>query len=318
MSKYLFITALAIGFPFLSFAQEYQYVPFPDSGAVWSEVYNPGSMEENGSTTTTNIYERFALSGEDTLINDTSYKKLYIFYDPVLNLKTASYIGGIREDQKRVYYIGDTIHWLKPFNAFNDYNKEKELLLYDFSVEIGDTIWGDSNTNVYGRLIVKDIDTIQIGNTLRKKYYFNYFWVEWIEGIGSRGGLLFAASDIPTGSSYPSNSLICFFKNDTLLYHNEYYNNCFPSTLSVDSKQIKSDITVFPNPANGNNIHFELGNNNIKKLEIFDLNGVLIRSFNTNGETFLEYPAGKLCSGIYLYRATDQNGIKQTGKFALQ
>ena len=122
MNKYLFITALVIGLPFLSFAQEYQYVPFLDSGAIWSEVYFPKSGELDPVK---QIFERFTLSGEDTLINATSYKKLYLFYDSVFNLKTATYVGGIREDyQKRVYYIGDTIHWLKPYNSFNDYNKE--------------------------------------------------------------------------------------------------------------------------------------------------------------------------------------------------
>lgn len=301
--------------PFLSFSQEYQYIPFPDSGAVWSEVYNPAHDEENPVW---DVYERFALSGEDTIIKNLSYKKLYLFYDTIFDKKKSLYMGGIREDnEKHIYYIGDSIHWLKPFNSFNDYNKEKEFLLYDFSLEIGDTLW-EGNNNIFGKLIVEDIDTIQIENTLRKKFYFNYFWVEWIEGIGSLRGLLFAASDIPTGSSYPNNSLICFLQNNQVLYHEEHFIDCFPTTVSVETKQININIQVSPNPTNKIIIRFEWGNDKIETIDIFDLKGSLIKSISVTGKTLIEYSTEKLLPGIYLYKAVGLNNSTQTGKFVIQ
>ena len=60
---------IAIGFAFTAKAQEYQYVPFPDSNAVWSEFY--WSSEAPG------IYNKYALFNEDTVINNITYHKLF-------------------------------------------------------------------------------------------------------------------------------------------------------------------------------------------------------------------------------------------------
>jgi hypothetical protein len=310
MKKQLLFFAILIGLPSLSFAQKYQYVPFPNSGAVWSEVYYQAREEGEPSKS---IYERFTISGEDTVISETTYKKLYIFYDSIFNKDNATCIGGIREDSlKRIYYFGDALHFLKPLYA------NKEILLFDFSLEIGDTIWGDRHTNVYGRLIVEDIDTIQIGNTLRKKFYFNYLWVEWTEGIGSNSGILFAASDIPTGSSYPSNTLVCFLQNTTVLYQSIYFEDCFPTLTGIETYKTDSDMKVYPNPVTGTSIRLEWGNSTIETIELFNYRGALIGTFNVAGETMLEYPAGKMQSGIYFYRATNSGGMKQTRKFTIE
>ena len=105
---------------------------FPDSGAIWSEVYRPKESPD--------INERFTLNGEDTIINGVNYKKLYLFSDSVFDKSKASCVGGIREDEnKRVYFKSDTVvHDLKPVI---NYPYNEEVLLFDFSVSIGDTIW---------------------------------------------------------------------------------------------------------------------------------------------------------------------------------
>lgn len=310
----LFVTIL-IALPILTFAQEYQYVPFPDSGAIWSEVYNPSHKE---GETFKDIYERFVLSGEDIIIKDLTYKKLFLFYDSIFVKSKSTYIGGIREDnEKHVYYIGDSVHWLKPYNSFNDYDKEKELLLYDFSLGIGDTL-KEGNINIFKWLTVKNIDTVQVENTLRKKYSFNDRRLEWIEGIGSIRGLLFAVHPEVTGSYPPNNSLICFIQNGSVIYHEEYFDDCFPSIVSVETKQTKFNINVCPNPANRNNIRFEWGNRKIEAIEIFNFKGMQVGSVNVTGKTSVEYPAEALQPGIYLYRATGPDNEKQTGKFVVK
>src|SRR5574344_1887183 len=112
MKKLLFFTVILTAVAFRVAAQEYQYIPFPDSGAVWSEVYSPARGE---CDTVVQIYERFALSGEDTLINNFTYRKLYIFYDSIFDKNNATSIGGIREDSlKRIYYSGNIVRESKP------------------------------------------------------------------------------------------------------------------------------------------------------------------------------------------------------------
>jgi hypothetical protein len=282
-------------------AQEYQYVPFPDSGAVWSEMYT--------SEKTMLLYERFTITGEDTLINNMSYKKLYIFYEKTFNKNTATCIGGIREDeQKRVYYNGIGLHSFKPTRT-----EVHGAVLYDFSVSIGDTI---KNGNLfYDDIVIEDIDTILIGNTLRRKFYLNYHSMEWIEGIGNTKGLLFTSGSLPTGGA--GGDLICFIKNDTVLYHNEYYEDCFPTIVGIESKQTNFNIKVSPT-SNRNNIRFEWGNSKIETIEIFNLKGSLIGTVSATGKNSVGYSSEKLLPGIYFYKATGPNNSTQTGKFAVQ
>ena len=53
--------------------QEYEYVPFPTSDAIWSEIYR---FSEINWQYPGYVYERFAVNGEDTIINGYSGKFL--------------------------------------------------------------------------------------------------------------------------------------------------------------------------------------------------------------------------------------------------
>ncbi len=286
------------------FAQEYEYVPFPDSGAVWSEMYT--------SEETMDVYENFALSGKDTIINDIYYKKLYIFYDKTFDKNQAKCIGGIREDEnKRIYSKGDTvIHNDKPFWLAEP--PLDEMLLYDFSLEIGDTI---KNGNSHDEIVVMDIDTILFGNTLRKVFKLSHH-VEWIEGIGNTRGLLYSSGDIAIGGS--NGYLICFIQNDSVLYHNDYYDNCFPPLLNIDNIYSNIDITVF-SKREEKLICFKWRNCKINRIELFNVQGVLIDVINlSNNSIEANYPTNRMQSGVYIYRANNSNGYVQSGRFVVQ
>ncbi len=303
MKKLLFFTAILTAISFVVQAQEYQYVPFPDSGAVWSEMY---SSEE-----TLVVYERFTVTREDTLINNLQYRKLYIFYDEIFDKANAKCVGGIREDeQKKVYYNGEGVHSFKPSN-----NEGSGVLLFDFSVSVGDTIKNGNSS--HGDIIIEDIDTIQVGQTLRKVYQLNQSWVKWIEGIGSTKGLLFTSGDLPTGGA-ANGDLICFLQNDSVLYHDDYYNDCFPSNVGIELKKLNLGIQVYPNPANGNTVRFEWGESEIENIEIFNLLGELVGSTTVTAKSFVDYPTNKMQPGIYVYKAIDKNGFCQTGRFVVE
>jgi len=117
------------------------------------------------------------LSGEDTLINTMTYKKLYLFYDTVFNKSYAFFIGGIREDiNKKVFYLGATVHWLKLSYAEiinNGGNEGDEVLLYDYSLDEGDTLSYGSLTLYDEFLVVSNIDTIMVGNTFILLIFLN-------------------------------------------------------------------------------------------------------------------------------------------------
>ena len=291
-------------------AQEYQYVPFPDSGAVWSEMYNPSFGDDDEYTK----FERFTLTGEDTLINNIQYKKLYIYLDKTFNKSNARCVGGIREDdQKKVYLKCDSVvHRFKPYWILTPMN---EILMYDFSLEIGDSIIGN-----YGfQLLLADIDTLLIGNSLRKVFNFNCeqsLCTTWIEGIGNTKGLIFSSGGLPTDGT--NGSLICFFLNGEELYHNDFYNDCFPPNVGVELKKLNLGIQVYPNPASGNTIRFEWKTGEIETVEIFNLLGEPISLVTVSGRTFVDYSTNKMQPGIYLYKATDKNKFYQTGRFVVE
>ncbi len=295
------------------YAQTYEYVSFPDSNAIWSEIYYPGKEGEEDS------YERFALSGEDTVINNLTYKKLYLFYDTLFNVNNATCIGGIREDSlKRVYFRGDTaIHNIKP--VINFYPGE-ELLLYDFSLQVDDTL-KEGNFLPDNFLIVQDIDTVQIGNTLRKRFHLGpYAWIRWIEGIGSIDGLLYPAMPVTTCSGCgDGNALICFKHNDTILYFNDTYDDCMPLLTGIEDEwDDPLQVTVYPNPVSDGKMVVEFSENGVEWFEIMDCRGVVLTSIDAGNQFTLTIDIAKYLPGIYFYVATDFNSRKHAGKFVVQ
>jgi hypothetical protein len=260
------------------------------------------------------VYENFALSGEDTIINDISYKKLYIFYNKTFDKNQAKCIGGIREDEhKRVYFRGDSlIHHYKPIWVSEP--PVEEIMLYDFSAEIGDTVMFDLDNGIF--LCIKNIDTLLIGDRKRRVYSFSFTDATWIEGIGNTRGLLFSSFDLPIGGE--NGELICFLQNGIIQYHNDYYDNCFPSTLSADIKQMNPEISVCSNPLE-QQIQFKWYNFIINRIEIFNVQGVLIDVINVrNDSTEANYPTERMQSGVYIYRANSSNGYSQTGRFVVE
>jgi len=299
------------------FSQEYQYVPFPDSGAVWSEVYFV--HDENSDEKTS--YECFAVNGEDTIINGQSYTKVYYFKDSIFNKATATCVGGIREDSlKRIYYNGEQIHFLKP--NLRRTAQEDEIILFDFGIELGDTIDFFFNTYSPGedRFVISKIDTLEISGTLRKQYYFMHYemhhWgFSWIEGIGSTRGLLFVSGEIPYSRN---NRLICFFENEELVFHDPDYKDCFKGFVGVDEKEMKNSITLLPNPANNNEITFRFNDNRFETIMVYNKNGQLVGSYQTESSKSLTIRLPQAFSGVYFYKAITGDGKFATGKFILR
>lgn len=298
-------------------AQEYQYIPFPDSGVVWSEIYY--SFSENAIDET--AYECFALNGEDTTINGHMYTKVYHFYDSIFDKTKAVCVGGIREDSlKRVYYNGQQAHRLKPQLQYA--KPGDEIILFDFGIEEGDTIKYIINSSAPGDAvyIVSKIKYINIGGILRKQFFFmNYeddFWgFSWIEGIGSTKGLLFVSGDTPM--TY-NNQLICFFENDDQTYHNTEYKDCFEGFVEIDEMKIKNKVSLSPNPAINKEITFNFNGIRFEKVLIYNNNGSLIGSFPVKTFESLTILLPKTAPGIHYYKALTSNGKYALGKFIIQ
>jgi hypothetical protein len=288
-------------------AQEYQYVPFPDSNAVWSEVYWKPDFQPCPSW----VYHKYALFNEDTVMNGLIYHKLFHTNASAITKENAECIGGIREDSlRRIWlYCFSYPYTLDPL--FFNY----EIKLCDFNISVGDTI-----TNIVSflgeSLVVKQIDSIIVNNTVRKVYSFETpSWVYWIEGIGNVKGLIFPSGDLPNNGM--DNDLICFHQNDTLLYFNTDYDGCVPSfVLDGVPILVNSDVRVYPNPVTGQYSIFE--GLNFETLEIFDEKGNKVYSASIKGFSTYTLDVSQFPQGVYIYQLKTKGLLSTTGKLIIQ
>ena len=162
---------------------------------------------------TTNIYQL----GQDTVIENQVYSKL-TYYSSKSATKEQRYVGALRfTEDKKVY-----IHY-----------DNTEYLLYDFDVQIGDTLEIFGGTNYYSdnktlTHIITDIDTLNDGRLHitsdvivrvidggiileedRQKQ-------QWIEGVGSADGIVQNNATLRMGNFVTV--LLCAYNNDECCY----------------------------------------------------------------------------------------------------
>lgn len=284
----LFLTGAVISA--LSFGQD--YYPFPDSNAIWNEysvhVENPQNV----------AYKiRYGMIG-DTTIGNRQYSKIYkLINDTCLNINNAEYFGAIREEAKQVF-------------AIIEYFGETEILMYDFSMAEGDTIYSNAPEGYMSQpTVISEIDNIVLfDGTTRKRFRINESTDEfWIEGIGSQGGLFTPV--IAQITNYYEPHLSCFKQNELTTYLSNFSCNkcfCMLETSITDLHGSTNKIQLYPNPATDYlNIDFEL-QNGMPVINLFNANGRLINSQISN--TFpIRMNIGNLPDGIYLIQITTDN-----------
>lgn len=204
MRTTIFLSIIFLSLPILSFAQQYEYVPFPTENANWTmEQFWQTSPDHLGVK---NI--KYLITNRDTIFDDKVYnivdvreRRLTCWNTLLLNDITEMhaeepdrYWAGIREEDKKVY-----LHFA-----------DEERMIYDFNAELGDItvygIWGP-----YMRPLTY-IDSIEVSGTLRKRFHFD--GIKIIEGIGM-------ASSFTEGPVFS-----CMEVNDELIYQNENEINC--------------------------------------------------------------------------------------------
>ena len=221
----------------------------------------------------------------DTIISNQVYKKV---------LKSEAeipvnwgYEGGIREEEQKVWYL-------------SRYESE-EIQLYDFTLEVGDTItfpWWD-------QLIVDSISYININGEDRKQIYFAplvYFMEHWIEGIGSNLGILQSGSSMVVGWY---TRFLCMSEDGELIYMNPNYSSCYLVSTNIEEFQI-SRIQVYPNPTRDKIIIENSENVNIESISLIDLNGRVLLNFE---KYIKEIDLSGFSKGIYLLKLTYGNEI---------
>ena len=307
----------------------YEYVPIPDN-AVWS--VNTAKFKTFG----------------DTIINNNNYLKVYFQneYTPFeFDINKASYYCALRNDtiNKRVYGVykdsAKVIHIdgysLQPIHSY--LCDTTEFLLYDFSLEVGDTVSvaaffdGEIPFNylvVYHFTCVLSNDSLITlnNNTIRRKIAVDMYHRSsgiitqyWREGIGSTNGLFSPSAISEISIEAPLKRLLCFSHNDELLLefpehdYDSISDDCYSigDTSSIKEYDIGSGMKLYPNPAQ-NILTIEIQDADILfpcKVMIFDILGKELKRYSVNNSK-ITLNISDLSSGIYILKTSTQKGSR--------
>jgi hypothetical protein len=284
------------------FAQ--QYVPFPTSNAVWRE--NGVNHSSGIPGTYEHSFYEIKITG-DTIINNLTYHALessgfgqawYNFIGPYpAGVPGEVCCGGIREDSmKRIYYY--------------DYALGMEYLLYDFNLNLGDTL--PSTMMCYSdRNVIVGIDSINVNGTFHKRYqiadtsYLTLPFGYYIEGIGSTMGLTGGQLHMTEMPFEVYSWLICYAINGTTtlidgIFTNYQYDCDLLNDIRNNNISSPQSITIFPNPARD---QFSVASiqQSISSIKVFDILGNEIYSSAFNSTSCIVH-CESFPPGIYFVR----------------
>lgn len=240
----------------------------------------------------------------DTLVNNKTHKILdgyhYISRTFLLHENTA---------EKKV-----TLTRISP-------NRIDEYLLYDFSLNEGDTFEMKNPITPFpeegGLFVLDSIRNVDIweGET-RKHFYFSPHETNiissqnavWVEGVGSLSMI-----NAPGGFPDIDNAglLNCFFKNTELFYSNltPEVTTCISTILSLYDND-KPDVVIYY-PENNKSVCFIKNIENIYTIELFDFNGRKLANFQNLHQSEIRIDLNSFSNGIYTLRLFYDNGEKQ-------
>lgn len=226
--KQIFTTIIALILSFSGFAQ---FKPVSGAGHTWSNVAIHCQPEGNSYSSSK------LATGSDTTFGDFIYHTVW-----QTSGSTPVYYGSLRDDTA----TGRT--WYRfPFS-------DTDGLIYDFSLLPGDTatlvnqfLWQDTI-----RLIVTGRDSVLMNDQWRTRITLNNFELSlqewWIEGIGSKWGVLNAGNSFNT-SVCGSEELLCFWENDVQLFQNQSYYVCEFGPAAISETYNNENLVVYPVPA---------------------------------------------------------------------
>ena len=191
-------------------AQFNVYHPFPDSNAVWG--MGAGCTDWNCGTYR---YVQDYIAG-DTVIDGNAYKNI----GQSVSIDYEGCSCTIPEDLGEGFLREDTaarkVYWRFPGST-------ADTLLYDFTLELGDTLrglYGNSGMCSSTVFTVQSIDSVPVGSSYRKRINFTSIDFDScsptsiIEGVGSTTGL---TTCYATPTSFAIR-LDCFTVGDSLFY----------------------------------------------------------------------------------------------------
>ena len=297
MKKIILFTAiLLVAITQTTFSQEYHPLLNNSSWIIYDWVSCCRGPEE-----------RIIQEGTDVVIGSYTYKQFndpfpsYIYYNSDWNFQP---LVNLREEvtERKVYKLVNGV----------------DVLLYDFSLEMGDTIF--ENT-----FIVSAVDYVDVDGGTRKRiklqsiqlYCGVPLFLVWIEGVGSDKHPFYPDYNIYIGCSSGGGYNIytkCSFQNGEHIYGNSDCSSLLNTNTSIE---IATKIDFSPNPFTTElTIQSEKGFHD-STLKLYNSVGQLVReSKNLNGEKIV-VPRENLKSGLYFAELQENGKIVKTTKIII-
>lgn len=273
-----------------------------EENKIWSEIYNWFNME---------VYTTGYKFSGDTTINNVPYKKLWF---------TGDSLSANNWHEKNEFFREDSQH------KIYRYNENGDELLYDFSLEVGDTF-------EIGYLINQDpcsweidqIDSLELNNgEFRKRFTLKRSdqsfpippvdYIYWVQGIGCLSSLTQFSGTCNFDFSL---KLICFMENGDYLYTSPNYNGCFISPISEIELQ---NFKIYPNPTT-DILTIEKATTFLEDLDwtLFNALGQEIKSAKIPAfEATRTISLADLSKGIYFYSLSSDERLIKSGKLVVE
>lgn len=222
----------------------------------------------------------YKLTG-DTVLNSITYKKIYESWEEFPS--SWALWSFLREDDQH-----------KVWERRKD--SDKEWLLYDFSLDAGDTVQVGEYPEI---LQIDSITTVTINGIERMKLWLSTplnpeYHETWIEGIGSDKGIIWSGSVLMVGGYY---QFLCLSNNGNLIYMDPEYTSCYIVTDVYE--MLNEEIRLFPNPAANTLKIKNSGKARAHSISLYNMSGLQIKSFPP-GSTELDVSG--LPHGIYFLK----------------
>jgi len=282
------------------------YKPFPDSNAYWVEGH--GWLYYQVPCSYWHDWSKLFYLGSDTIINSSSYHKLYFRGTYSYHMITQP---GCLDGTVHYTYMSESLFacvrqdtGLKKVFLY-DFSNNNDTLLYDFNLTVGDTLPQTYINVAYPNVVVQAIDSIQLTDGFHKRFVLNTVSVNGpaaiIEGIGSTYGLLTPL----LGQLEGYDQLVCF-SHDSVIYPDTSV-SC-DLTVAIPEQNPEQLFSLSPNPFQN---FINIKNNQQKDLSItiFSPIGEVVHKTTLLKDASVTINLSGLAAGIYLVTARSDNNF---------
>ena len=265
------------------------YEPIVDTTKMWV-VYEHGMDPFAGRT------YAYKITSDSVFINNKYWHNVLISEDPTYSQWISYNNAKIREENKIVYYTS---------GVFSDVN-----ILYNFNLNDSDTCFG----NIGCEYIIDSVYNDFFAGKIRETQ--SIYWISdtIYSGIGSKEAGLFGTQFLTGGGE----ELVCYYQNDSLLYHNSNYDSCYIDNTTNNINILQKNVfEIYPNPSTGN-VQLTMSNEQLKnaRIEIVTITGKTVYTSSLQG-TKQSIDLSKQAKGIYIIKLIGE-GFVSTQKLVLE